>query len=467
MPLAALEPDGEARARVLTGFLAVSRTLGRPTGPAGLSPAEELAELARNQGGRSGLEYQGEAVTLSTIHAAKGLEFPVVIIAESDSPPRVRPPRLLISGDGRLALNWRPAGWPTPPASYLELAAEEDRLDKMENQRLFYVAATRARDHLVFLGRPKSTGEAGEKAGNDADTWFQAVLNCPEAAALSEELVLDPAEFSASPGPAEGTASPTRTLGRGETLNLLKPMTLNGASLSATELAHWLAAPGGALGRPGPEASAGASLSAVSGLPAAPEILNPREAGLLFHAVMEILDPREPHPRELLAAEAARLGFSPEAAAPLAGPIEAFLDSPWGRAFSQAASAGRAVFREWPFQLRLLERGGQARHLKVNGVIDLFFKTPDGGLLVDYKFAALPGGGEPSHLPAYENQVRLYALALRSAGLAGNLKAALYFAGGSRPGFHEVNLETGWPREFWEDFFNNFFNKVQASRLRL
>jgi len=57
-------------------------------------------------------------------------------------------------------------------------------------------------------------------------------------------------------------------------------------------------------------------------------------------------------------------------------------------------------------------------------------------------------------LPAYENQVRLYALALRSAGLAENLKAALYFAGGPRPRFHEVDLETVWPRDFWENFLN-------------
>jgi ATP-dependent exoDNAse (exonuclease V) beta subunit len=190
---------------------------------------------------------------------------------------------------------------------------------------------------------------------------------------------------------------------------------------------------------------------------------------------MEIIDPREPYPRELLAAEAARLGFSPDAASALAAPIETFLDSPWGRDWREAASAGRAVFREWPFQLRLKEDNG-LRKITVNGVIDLFFQTPDGGRIVDYKLAAFPGsrglkgrepGGGPGQLRAYENQVRLYALALQSAGLAENLKAALYFAGGTRPRFHMADLETGWPAGFWEDFFKNFFNKIQASRLRL
>jgi hypothetical protein len=88
---------------------------------------------------------------------------------------------------------------------------------------------------------------------------------------------------------------------------------------------------------------------------------------------------------------------------------------------------------------------------------------------VDYKFAAFPGGPgeEGSRLPAYENQVRLYALALRSAGLAEDLRAALYFAGGARPRLHEVDLDAGWTPEFWENFFKKFFNGGQSSRLRL
>jgi ATP-dependent exoDNAse (exonuclease V) beta subunit len=184
---------------------------------------------------------------------------------------------------------------------------------------------------------------------------------------------------------------------------------------------------------------------------------------------MEIIDPREPHPRELLAAEAARLGLDPAAPNHLAGSIEAFLDSPWGRDWLEASLAGRAVFREWPFQLRLREPGGQARLLKVGGVIDLFFQTPGMGRIVDYKFTAFPGreGAGAGQLQVYENQVRLYALALRSAGLAEDLEASLYFAGGTRPYFHPVDLETGWTSEFWEDFFKTFFNEVKNSRLRL
>jgi len=466
LPLAALEPDGEARARALTGFLALSRTLSET--PGFQNPAEELAELGWSRCGRSGLE--GEAITLSTVHKAKGLEFPIVVIAESDYQFRAQTPRILTSGDGRLALNWRPAGWSVSPSSYLELSTEEGRLDKMENQRLFYVAATRARDHLVFLGRPKpreeEKKEEEKKKKAEADTWLQAVLNCPEAAALSEEVIL--AEFSELPvlEPVILAQAENRTAGP----DLLEPMTLLGLSLSVTELAHWLGA-----SNPGVNGPIRSAISEPSALdppvlePSVPGGLTPLEAGLLFHAVMEIIDPREPYPRELLAAEAARLGLTLEIPDALAGPIEVFLDSPWGLAWLEAALAGRAVHREWPFQLRLGEPGGQARYLKVGGVIDLFFQAPAGGRIVDYKFAAFPAGsGEgESQLAVYENQVRLYALALRSAGLADDLEAVLYFAGGTRPYFHQVDLEAGWTSEFWEDFFKKFFNEVRNSRLRL
>jgi len=233
--------------------------------------------------------------------------------------------------------------------------------------------------------------------------------------------------------------------------------------LSVTELAHWLA------GSSQDFDIYSADEFLVPRETGLSEALSPRETGLIFHAVMEILDPQAPCPRELIAAEAERLGLVTEIPAGLAASIEFFLDSPLGQSWLRAVSDGRAVFREWPFQLRLLEYGGQTRSLKVNGIIDLFFQTPDGGRIVDYKFAAFPrgGGGGTDSLSAYENQVRLYALALRSAGLAENPKAVLYFAGGTRPHFHEVDLEAGWTTEFWTKKIKSFFNEVKTSLLRL
>jgi ATP-dependent exoDNAse (exonuclease V) beta subunit len=483
LPLAALEPDGEDRARAVTTFLALSRTVGLDRDRQPLNPAEELAEMGRNRRGRSDpdLRPEEEAVTLLTVHAAKGLEFPVVIIAEADVSPRPPAPWAVVAGDGRLALTFRDAaGRRAPTASALALADEEEKLEKEENRRLLYVAATRARDHLVFMGRPKNaaSAEAGppaaKKKNNSPDpgdpltgSWLEALLNCPEALALSREFIFDPAASGdLPPGP---TASIEPRVGKGEiNLKLLAPMVPAGRSLSATALAHLPAEPQW----PRPEdfwplSAETDSAEVFSEAPA--KILTPAEAGTLFHAVLEIIDPLEPYPRELLAAEADRLDLAPaaEELAGLAARIETFLAGPLGRAWGEARAAGRAVFREWPFQMRLTEPAPTAdppRYLNVTGQIDLFFQTPAAGWIVDYKLAAPPPA---PRLAVYERQVRLYARALAGAGWAGPIRAWLYFAGAAEPAVCEVDLKTGWEPDFWEKVFKSFFPGSRTSRLRL
>ena len=94
-----------------------------------------------------------DAVRLMTIHAAKGLEFPVVCVADLGRQPNLRTPDLLVDGE---RIGVRLVGLddrePAPALDYEQLSAERRRREADEEDRVFYVAMTRARDLLVLSG---------------------------------------------------------------------------------------------------------------------------------------------------------------------------------------------------------------------------------------------------------------------------------------------------------------------------
>src|SRR5262249_6477831 len=93
------------------------------------------------------LEQEGGGVQLMTVHKAKGLEFPVVILA--DLTAKLTGPQgadRYTDPDRRLCaqrLLW------CAPWELLDAAEEEARAEEEEALRVAYVAATRARDRLV------------------------------------------------------------------------------------------------------------------------------------------------------------------------------------------------------------------------------------------------------------------------------------------------------------------------------
>jgi ATP-dependent helicase/nuclease subunit A len=115
--------------------------------------------------GRSGNE-----VRVMTVHGAKGLEAPVVILADATADP-ARLGRAPITVDFEIGSNG-----PSPlirpnkderSSPFEELIAEEEKRDLEEHWRLLYVALTRAADRLIVGGvapRPKKDGSEARPA---------------------------------------------------------------------------------------------------------------------------------------------------------------------------------------------------------------------------------------------------------------------------------------------------------------
>lgn len=92
------------------------------------------------------VEEGTEGVRLMTVHGAKGLEFPVVVLADITCNEIREPPERFIDPEHELCAV-RIAG--CAPQELLDHSEDESRREREEATRLLYVATTRARDLLV------------------------------------------------------------------------------------------------------------------------------------------------------------------------------------------------------------------------------------------------------------------------------------------------------------------------------
>ena len=110
--------------------------------------------------GEAPAEAQG-SVRLMTIHKSKGLEFPVVVLADASREPRGGSEAIYLSPQIGLSFKLDP-----PPMIYRLAKWENQKQDEAESLRLLYVALTRAKDKLIINGHstPTSKGEWQAKA---------------------------------------------------------------------------------------------------------------------------------------------------------------------------------------------------------------------------------------------------------------------------------------------------------------
>jgi ATP-dependent exoDNAse (exonuclease V) beta subunit len=119
--------------------------------------------VSRADGGDGARESQApvesealDAVRLMTIHRSKGLEFPVVCVADIGRQVLPRAGSLIRVGhdDRRLGLRLKQPGdgKRVSVLAYDELKLEERERESEEERRLFYVAMTRAKERLIVSG---------------------------------------------------------------------------------------------------------------------------------------------------------------------------------------------------------------------------------------------------------------------------------------------------------------------------
>jgi ATP-dependent helicase/nuclease subunit A len=106
-------------------------------------------------------ETDAQSVRVMTVHAAKGLEFPIVILSGMSSQTR---------GNRGVQLLWGSDSYEVKLSSkvqtygFVAALPVDEQMDEHERRRLLYVATTRARDHLVVSLHRKEPSTASTNA---------------------------------------------------------------------------------------------------------------------------------------------------------------------------------------------------------------------------------------------------------------------------------------------------------------
>lgn len=163
---------GEQRAANARKVLDLADAFSRSRSPTLTQFVRYFEDVARTgiREGEAALQSHGRnAVTVMTVHQAKGLEFPIVAIADASRKPR--------GGDRtRYALHRRlgialtvedEMGEKAEPVAFQCMQQMHTWNEMAEHARLLYVAMTRARDYLLIGGAPNSKESGG--------TWMAAL----------------------------------------------------------------------------------------------------------------------------------------------------------------------------------------------------------------------------------------------------------------------------------------------------
>ncbi len=440
-----------ARADIDTPHALIARLLGPEggrarllarLGPDAADPLDELlnAALAHERAHPPGLqgflawlraggaeikrEHEAGAneVRVMTVHGAKGLESPVVILADTTSITG-RADQLAWVTDvptGASVPLWAPRKEFRPPPVEAALAREQ-AAEEEEYRRLLYVALTRAEDRLIVTGALSRRGEGKEKG-----CWYDLVEEGFRrlAGAGAERLAFDPGALLGEAGWQTGgwrLSSPQREPpDRTREAEAAVPM-------PPAEIPTWARVPPPAEEQPArplaPSRDEGEETAAASPVRGGGQGAKRFRRGTIIHALLQHL-PDLPASRRAAAAEAylaaPGLGLGEDKAAEIATETLAIIDDP-----RFAPLFGSGALAEAPIAGRIGDR-------VVAGQVDRLAVTDNAVLVADFKTNRPPPERVEDVSPGYLRQMAAYRAVLRAVFPDRTVRCALVWTYAAR-----------------------------------
>ena len=438
----AIWPTGEQALANLLRVLDLARRFEAAGATSFRAFVQRLGEEAERGGAAEApvVEEGTDGVRMMTVHKAKGLEFPIVILVDPTCPPIQQEPSRYVDAARRL--------WVSPLAGCTpaELTEHRDEVllhDAEEAVRLAYVAATRARDLLVVptVGDTSIEGwvqvfnsvlypvaRRGAKLAPGCPSFGDdSVLERPERASQDFERSVKPGLHVAPTGkygvvwwdPLALELNKEEEAGLRQQRILAADESGAVAEEGDREYAQWQARRAGLLERGGTPTFCVRTVTGGAEGPAARAVAvtveqtsasrRPRPHGTRFgtlvHSVLAgvPLDAEQTQLTSIARTHGQMLAATPEEVDSAVEAVTAALQHPVIRF---AREAGAACRRETPVVLR--EKDGSL----VEGVLDLAYPVLENSrtvwVVVDYKTDAELAARQEE----YENQIRLYALAV-------------------------------------------------------
>jgi ATP-dependent helicase/nuclease subunit A len=135
----------------------------------------------------------GNLVSLMSVHAAKGLEFKVVFVSALQQGPDRRKPVITFSPNAGLGAKWRnPAtGKGQSDSAHAIAVAELKQKEEAEENRLLYVAMTRAEDHLFLTYAERDRTSGWQKLVESAIPRMTAADQAPDPSEAPARLATE------------------------------------------------------------------------------------------------------------------------------------------------------------------------------------------------------------------------------------------------------------------------------------
>jgi ATP-dependent helicase/nuclease subunit A len=399
MALAGSRPGGDVEVGSLAKAIEILRAAQNETWTSEqiVGHLGQLVNLEATHDGISARSGEGPHVRIMNLHKVKGLEAPVVFLAdpsgEHDHGVQLHIDRSADRVLGYMAVYGRKRGYQFPllahPDRWEHFQEKERTFVEAETLRLRYVAATRAGSAMIVTQRPS-------RGLNRKNPWKTF------APYLREETLLP------DPGPQRAPAGTRTPLAQAEVNEarsrledrLVEAMVPTFDVQPAKKYA--LASMG--QGTPEETGTAPAEGPVSSGLESFEDGEHGVEWGTVIHTLLQVATENPEGDLQGLARTAlVEQGLDASLAEMAAETVSAVMKADiW-----QRAMASRRRFAEVPFEI-LLEREAAVPVL-VRGSIDLVFEESDGWVIVDYKTDSVPGGKPDALVDKYAPQVRLYA----------------------------------------------------------